>query len=131
MPPAPRFARIKLRSLQLLRIVSTVLTFALVSNSVAVAAPPDAAKQKQKLIARGIGNTVRVTETSGTTVTGTLISVDDTTFKVMPRKAAEAVTVAYADVSSIHGGGLSTRAQVGIGITILVLVALGVVGTRI
>jgi hypothetical protein len=119
-----------LRPLHIVRAIASVLAVALLGNSVALAAGApkvitamDPVKLKQALTTRGIGKSVKVTELDGTTVSGNLTSIRDDAFDVTLKKATQPITISYTQVSKEGNGGLSTGAQIGIGIVCVVGVA--------
>jgi hypothetical protein len=99
---------------QLLRPLTAVLAMTLTANSITLAAPPDPVKLSNKLTARGIGKSVKITESDGTVVTGKLVAIRNDSFDLMPTAAAQQLTISYTQVVSIHNGPLSTGAKIGI-----------------
>jgi hypothetical protein len=98
------------------RALSLLLTLAIFGNAMAYAAPRqlDAAKAKETLIKRGIGNGVRITQSDGTDVTGILAAIHDDSFEVTPLQASMPTTIPYAQVTGIHNDK-SIGAQMGKG----------------
>jgi hypothetical protein len=96
-----------------------------VGNSVAFAAgaPLDPVKRKQKLTARGIGNSVKVTELDSSTVSGRLAAIRDDAFDVTVKKGTSPITIPYAQVSKEGNGGLSAGAKIGIVVGCIVVAA--------
>jgi hypothetical protein len=109
----------------LLRQIALALCLCLLGNSVAYAAgnPPDADGARAQFEKRGIGNTVRVNVANGTHVKGRIISIGADGVVLAPNGSPD-VLVAYAQVNSVKGPGLSTGGKVGI----LVFVGVAVVG---
>jgi hypothetical protein len=114
-----------LRPLHIVRAIASVLAVVLLGNSVAFAAGTalDPVKLKQKLTARGVGKSVKVTELDGTTVSGSLTAIRDEAFDVTLKKATQPTTISYSQVSKEGNGGLSTGAKIGIGVSCVVVVA--------
>ena len=109
----------------LLRQIAFALCLCLLGNSVAYAAgsPPDAEAAKAQFEKHGIGSTVRVNEANGAHVKGRIISIGSDGVVLAPTGSPD-VLVAYAQVNSVKGPGLSTGGKVGI----LVFVGVAVVG---
>ncbi len=76
------------------------------------------------------GRPAKVKLKDGSELRGTLTNVGDDGFSILDAKSGKQTSVAYADVKSVRGTGLSTGAKVGIGvgigagITVAVLYAL-------
>ena len=106
----------RLLPLHIVPAIASVLAVVLLGNSVVFAAGTalDPVKLKQKLTIRGIGNSVRVTELDGTTVSGTLAAIRDDGFDVTVKKAPQPIPISYSQVSKVGNGGLSTGAKIGI-----------------
>jgi hypothetical protein len=124
--------KVKRALAHIFRGTAAVLAVVLVGNSVAFAAgaPLDPVKLKQKLTARGIGNSVKVTELDGSTVSGRLTAIRDDAFDVTGKKAAQPITIPYAQLSKVGNGGLSTGAKIGIVVgSVAVIVVVSVVLT--
>ena len=68
-----------------LTLVVTVTTTSFAHAAKHVATPMDAATLHQKLTARGIGKSVRVTNVDGTETKGTLVSIGEDSFQVTPK----------------------------------------------
>jgi len=97
-------------------------------NAVAhAAAPMDAATAKQKVVARGIGQGVKLVRRDGTEVKGDIVAVGADAVDVRVKGTASPVSVAFADVSAVKGKGLSTGAKVGIGVGVGVVVVVAIV----
>jgi hypothetical protein len=123
---------VRVRLTHLFRGIAAVLAVVLVGNSVAFAAgaPLDPVKLEQKLTARGIGKSVKVTELDGTIVSGRLTAIRDDAFEVTVKKATQPITIPYAQVSKVGNGGLSTGAKIGIVVgSVAVIVVVSVVLT--
>ena len=104
------------------RVLSLALISSVVATSSGNAASPtvraDSSIIHQKLVARGIGQGIKVTEIDGTVVKGTLVSIDDESFQVTPKTATQPTRISISQVSKIGKDGMSTGAKVGIGIAI-------------
>ena len=61
---------------------------------------------------------MKVTLANGTLMKGHISKIDDSSFDVIPDKAAQPSTIAYADVSKVQGPGLSRGAKIGIGVVV-------------
>src|ERR1035437_1388352 len=116
--------------LHLFRAIAAVLAVVLLGNSIAFAAggpqvkkEKDPAMLKKKLTIRGIGNSVRVTELDGTTVSGDLTAIRDDAFDVTLKKATQPITISYSQVSKEGNGGLTTGAKIGVVVVCVVVVA--------
>lgn len=109
------------------RSVALPLCLCLLGNSVSFAATKslDASTAKQKVEERGIGNKARITESTGTEVDGTILSIDADSFQ-MQLKAGAPVSLYYSQVTVIRGPGLSKGAKWAIGIGIGVGAAAGI-----
>jgi hypothetical protein len=105
-----------LRPLHIVRGIAAVLAVVLVGNSVALAAgrAPDPVKLKQKLTIRGIGNSLKVTELDGTTVSGSLTAIRDDAFDVTLKKATKPTTISYSQVARVDNVRMSTGTKIGI-----------------
>jgi sulfur transfer complex TusBCD TusB component (DsrH family) len=119
-----------LRPLHIVRAIASVLAVVLLGNSVALAAGAphvqtamDPAKLEQKLTARGIGKSVKVTELDGTTVSGNLTAIRDDAFDVTLKKATQPITISYSQVSEEGNGGLTTGAKIGVVVSCVVVAA--------
>ena len=114
-----------------LRLLALALIFSLATTTFADAASPtvpvDPSIIHQKLVARGIGNGIKVTEIDGTVVKGTLVSIDDESFQVTPRMATQPTRIPNSQVSKIGNDGMSTGAKIGIGIAIGVTAVLAAI----
>lgn len=115
----------KVRLTHIFRGIAAVLAVVLLGNSVAFAAGTalDPVKLKQKLTTRGIGNSVKVMELDGTTVSGNIAAINDDNFQVSVKQAAQPVTISYAQVFKEGNGGLSVGAKIGIAVGCVVVVA--------
>lgn len=68
----------------------------------------------------------RVTLKDGSELKGTVLKVADDDFSMLDAKSGKAASIAYADVKSVRGTGLSRRAKIGIGIGVGVGIAFAV-----
>ena len=71
-----------------------------------------------KINARGTGKGIKVTETSGQEIKGTLVSLDADGFSVIAKGAATPVHIAYTDVAKIGNPGMSLAGKLGTGVLI-------------
>jgi len=125
--------RLFMRLNRIAQVTVLLLIPAILSNSLAYAAsrPPDAAAVKEKIAARGVGQKVRVTLADKTEAKGMIVSIGDQSFALTALGAAQPQSIQYAQVTGVHGDGLSGGAKrgifVGIGgaalIVVLVLIA--------
>jgi hypothetical protein len=110
------------------RLTALLLIPALLSNTLAFAAKKlvDPAAIKAKLAARGVGAGVRVTLADNTDAKGIIISIGDQSFTLKAKSAGQPREIQFAEVTGVHGTGLSTASKIGIGVVIGVgAVALG------
>jgi hypothetical protein len=100
------------------------LTPAILSSSSAYAAKGalDAVSIKEKIAAHGVGQRVRVTLTDRTEAEGIIASVGDQSFALQARGEDQSRSIEYAQITGVHGDGLSTGATVGIWVTVGVVV---------
>jgi hypothetical protein len=114
-----------LRPLHIVRAIASVLAVVLLGNNVAFAAGKalDPVKLEQKLTARGVGKSVKVTELDGTTVSGNLTAILDDAFDVTLKKATQPITISYSQVSKEGNGGLTTGAKIGVVVVCVIVVA--------
>jgi hypothetical protein len=105
-----------------LRLLALALIFSLAATTFVDAASPtvpiDSSIIHQKLVARGVGKGIKVTEIDGTVVKGTLVSIDDESFQVTPRSSTQPTRIPNSQVSKIGRDGMSTGAKIGIGVAI-------------
>jgi hypothetical protein len=115
-----------------LTLVVTVTTTSFAHAAKHVATPMDAATLHQKLTARGIGKSVRVTNVDGTETKGTLVSIGEDSFQVTPKNATQPISIPNAQVTKFANGDLSKGAKIGIGVGIAVgiLLILGVISAH-
>ncbi len=117
-------------SLRVLRpIVIALILFvgstSLAQASVDVVPPLDAVVLHKKLLKRGVGKGVKVTEVDGTVVKGVLASIDADSFQITPHKSVQPITIPNARVHELSNDGLSHGAKIAI-IVGICLVALGI-----
>ena len=97
-----------------------------------VVTPMDVSTLHQKLVTRGIGKGVKVTEVDGTKVNGTLIAIEPDSFQIKPGDSDQPTRILNSQVAKFGNSGLSTGAKVaigvGIGAVIFVVVAVIAVG---
>ena len=93
-----------------------VLSITLVGNNIAFASVPpmSAVTAKQEIAARGVGKSVKVTETDGTVVTGKIVTIEDEKFEIRAKDAAPATSIQFSQVKDVHNAGLSKGAKIGI-----------------
>lgn len=107
-----------------MRTLSLFLITFLVFSTTAYAAPRAETSQPAKIKAEvqkhgtGEKSRVKVTLANGTLMKGHISKIDDSSFDVIPDKAAQPSTIAYADVSKVQGPGLSRGAKIGIGVVV-------------
>lgn len=105
-----------------LRTLTMVLIFAITTtsfgNAAVSAAPIDPAILHKKLLARGTGKGVKVTQIDGTVVKGTLAVIHKDSFQVVPKNATQATVVLNSQVTKFSNDGLSTGAKIAIGATV-------------
>ena len=112
----------RLCTLRLSRMTALVLALALLSERVALAVPtPDASSAQQQIASRGIGKSVKVHEADGTVLRGKIMWLKDDSFGVKVG-SQRLVEVAFTNVRSVDGPGLSKGAKVGIGVSAGLLV---------
>ncbi len=70
---------------------------------------------KHRLMQRGIGNGVKITETDGTHAIGVLTAVREESFDITPKDTFQAITIRYDQVSKVQDSK-SAMAKVGKGI---------------
>jgi hypothetical protein len=122
--------------IRLFRPVSLALVFAVTTtsfgNAAATETPIDSANLQQRLVARGIGKGVKVTEVDGTVVKGILVSIDADSFQIAPKGATQPTRVSNSQVHKFSNDGLSTAGKIGVGIAIGfgILVVLGIITMR-
>ena len=118
------------------RPVSLALIFAVTTtslgNAAATDAPIDSASLQQKLVARGIGKGVKISEVDGTVVKGTLVSIDADSFQITQKGATQPTRVSNTQVHKFSNDGRSTAGKIGIGVAIGVgvLLVLGIIASR-
>lgn len=100
------------------RTTALLVAFTFLSERVGFAtATPDAVSAKQQIEARGIGSTVKVQQTGGKAVRGTVVSIDEQGFMFQEKgKTPEAIP--FAKVASVRGPGMSRGAKIGLGLGI-------------
>lgn len=118
------------------RPVSLALIFAVTTTSFGNAAstdtPIDSVSLQQKLVARGIGKGVTISEVDGTVVKGTLVSIDADSFQIIQKGATQPTRVSNTQVHQFSNDGRSTAGKIGIGVAIGVgiLLVLGIIASR-
>jgi hypothetical protein len=121
----------------LFRAISLTLILTTTASSISRAdtrevTPMDPSTLHQKLVARGIGKGVNVTEVDGTKANGTLIAIDADSFQIKPGDSDQPTRILNSQVAKFGNSGLSTGAKVaigvGIGAIIFVVVAVIAVG---
>lgn len=116
----------------LLRAVAIVLIVTITSNSFSYAAPPSSAPidetvLHQKLITRGIGKGLKVTEIDGTVIKGTLVTIDDGSFQLTPKQATQPTRILNSQVAKLGNDGMSTRAKVTTGVIVGIVVGIAII----
>lgn len=87
--------------------------------------PIEATALHSKLLKRGIGKSVKVTQLDGTVVKGTLASINADSFSVTPKGATQPLHIANGQVAKFENGGISTGTKWAIGIAIFAALAIG------
>jgi hypothetical protein len=101
------------------RIMALLLIPALLSNSLAAASnTPDPALMKAKLAARGVGADIRVSLSDHSQARGIIVNIGEQSFALKVRTVDQPREFQYAQVTGVHGTGLSTGAKIGIGAAI-------------
>ncbi len=72
----------------------------------------------EKLVERGLGKRVKVTEVDGTVIKGTLVAIDTDSFDVTPKDTTQPTRILNSQVHKFGSDGLPTGAKVGIGIAV-------------
>jgi hypothetical protein len=117
----------------LARLTSLCLIAVLWFNSLAFAAgkPVDPVAMRAKIVARGVGQGVRVTFADNTDAKGLIVSIADQSFMLKSRKDDQPRELQFAQITSVHNDKLGTGTKiiivvaivgVGIGIVAAVLV---------
>jgi cell division protein FtsL len=114
------------------RFAATLLVVVLLGDSIALASkkPIDPAVMKAKIQARGVGQGVRVTFADKTELTGTIVAVNDQTFALKPKKAAQPSQVEYAKVTGVYEDKLTRGQKVAL-VAIAVAVVVVIVGVYV
>jgi hypothetical protein len=111
---------------QLVRCTAMLLIAILLGNNFSFAAKPvDPARIKEKVLARGVGQGVRVTTADKTETKGVIVNIGDQAFTVKPKGAAEAQEFQYAQVTGIH------KDKMGTGTKVIIVVAIAAVAIGI
>jgi hypothetical protein len=105
---------------RLIRFTAMILIPALLSNSFASAAkkPADPAAMKAKIQARGVGQGVRVVLTDKTEAKGLIASISENSFTVKAKNADQPREIEYAQVTGVHGAGMTKGQKIGLGVGI-------------
>ena len=108
-----------------------IVVFSLSAVCMGQSIPPDPGTVHDRVESRGIGKSIKVRETNGKTVTGTITSIEADSFQLQPKHGAQAVRIRNDEVLKAEGGGLPR----GVKITIFVFVGLvllgAIAGTRV
>jgi hypothetical protein len=106
---------------RLARFTALLLIPFLASNNLAFAAkkPADPAAMKAKIVARGVGQGVRITLGDNVDVKGLIVSIGEQSFAVKPKGAEPPREIQYAQVTGIHNQKLSTGSKIIIAAVIL------------
>jgi ABC-type phosphate transport system permease subunit len=99
---------------RLIRFTAMLLISALLTNSFAFAAkkPADPAAMRAKVLARGVGQGVRVTIADNTEVNGLIVSIGEQSFTVKPRHANQPQEIQYAQVTGVHNNKMGTGTKI-------------------
>jgi hypothetical protein len=114
-------------------VVAAVLAALLLSGEVARAAKPplDAATAKQRVQARGIGQSIKVVEVDGTHARGIISSIHNDVFEITPPGTAQPTVIPFDQVTTLQNdGGASKKGAFKTGVAIgagVYLTALGLV----
>lgn len=94
--------------------IAVLLILAVLCEHVAFAATvPDALTAHQQIARRGLGKRVKVHESNGAVLRGTIQSVGADSF-VLQTGHEPSVTIPYTDVRAVDGPGLSTGSKIAI-----------------
>jgi len=106
------------------QLTALFLIPAMLSDSLVCAAkkPLDTPAIKQKITAQGVGHGVRITLADKTEAKGIIVSIGDQSFTLKAKGADQPRSIEYAQITGVHGGGLSTGAKIGIAAGIVVIV---------
>jgi len=116
----------------LLRAIVAVISLTLVGNSIAYGqAAASTNTTKQKLLEQGISKHIKVKEVDGTTVKGTLTSVNDDSFHIIPKDGGAPVAINYSQVVMVKHDGMPTAVKVLIWVVVGLVVAAIVLGSVI
>jgi ABC-type phosphate transport system permease subunit len=99
---------------RLIRFTALLLIQGLLTNSVAFAAkkPVDPAVMKEKVLARGVGQGVRVTMAGNTEANGVIVSIGEQSFMVKPKHADQPQEIHYAQVTGVHNNRMGTGTKI-------------------
>jgi hypothetical protein len=99
---------------RLARLTAMLLIPALMGNCFAFAAnkPVDPAVMKAKVQARGVGRGVRATLTDQTEAKGVIVSVDEQSFTIKSKDAAQPREIQYTQVTGVHNDKMGTGTKV-------------------
>jgi hypothetical protein len=124
---SPALVRRQASACGLLRAFVAVLAVSLIGNSIAygqTAAAP--AAPKQKLQGLEISKHVKVRETDGSTVKGTVMAVNEDNFLLVPKEGGATIAIKYSQVVKVQSDGMPVAVKVvlwtitvGIGVIIL------------
>ena len=104
---------------RLLRWTAVVLIPVLLSSNLAYASKPvDPMAMKAKVLARGVGQGVRVTMADRTETKGVIVNIGDQAFTVKPKGATVAQEIQYAQVTGIH------KDKMGAGTKVIIIVVI-------
>ena len=106
---------------RLYRLAAMLLVPFMFSSSYAFAAkkPADPAVMKAKIEARGVGQGVRVVFADKTEATGLIAAIDDHSFTLKPKKAADVQQIEYAQLTGVYHDRLTRGQKVGITVGIV------------
>jgi len=107
------------------RATALLLITLLVANHLGFASKPlDPAAVKDKVLARGVGQGVRVTLADKTETKGVIVNIGDQAFTVTPKGSTTPQEIPYAQVTGIHKDKMGTGTKV----IIVVAVAVAAIG---
>jgi hypothetical protein len=111
-------------------VTVTITSFAYATKHVTT--PIDPTTLHQKLTARGIGKSVKVTTLDGTETKGMLVSIGEDSFQVTPKNATQPISIPNAQVAKFANGDLPKAAKIGIGVGIAfgLLLIIGVISAH-
>jgi hypothetical protein len=107
-----------------MRSTALLLATAVLGNAIGYAAqkPVDVTQVKAKIVARGVGQGVRVVLVDKSEQKGLIVSIGDQSFSLKPKGTAPAMDISYSQITGVHRDKLSTGQKVGITVAIVAAV---------